>query len=272
MKSVSSLIGLTFVAIGGIALVGCQSTVPSENAPMPVALAGSTASANTIVCEFKSSGAEYKGTCAIPCMVNSLWIDIDGPRADRTCSAPPRTVEASFKKTDRPDHYLGSMQPKEPEDPNRFELLNLSAGKGIAKLPFGWFGVKQATLGNEMKLTIDGNKTLPATQDDLKIIQRAIALLPSDAVWNKADTRQCPKGQTKLSVFCALIQATEEISGGYHYRQPAMQAVREVVNEVGGKRVDKHRLMDYNNHPDTTLAEIHTMLRMAQAKVEKRFR
>ena len=58
----------------------------------------------------------------------------------------------------------------------------------------------------------------------------------------------------------------------FHYRQPALQMVREVLNEVGGNRLGKHRLMDYNNHPDTTLAEIHSLLRTAQARLEKRLR
>jgi hypothetical protein len=48
-----------------------------------------------------------------------------------------------------------------------------------------------------------------------------------------------------------------------------MQAVREVVNDVGGTRVDKHRLMDYNNHPDTTLGDIHNLLKIAQTRLEK---
>ena len=30
--------------------------------------------------------------------------------------------------------------------------------------------------------------------------------------------------------------------------------------------------MDYNNHPDTTLAEIPSLLRTAQARLEKRLR
>jgi hypothetical protein len=68
------------------------------------------------------------------------------------------------------------------------------------------------------------------------------------------------------------MQATTEISGGIHYRQPALQAVREVLNEVGGSRLGKHRLMDYNNHPDTTLQEVHQLLRTAQTRVEKDIR
>jgi hypothetical protein len=30
--------------------------------------------------------------------------------------------------------------------------------------------------------------------------------------------------------------------------------------------------MDYNNHPDTTLDDINNLLRMAQTRLEKRFR
>ncbi len=261
-----SATAVLFVAL----LAGCQTTETVNVTPAPSA---ANSQINVVRCELKQVEAEYKGTCAIPCMVNSLFIDIDGPTPKRSCDAPPRTVNAAIKKTERANHWLGTMQGKEPEDPTRFELLDIPNGRGVAKLPYGWFAIENMkTESSTMTLTIATNKTLPPTQDDIKIIQRAIALIPNEAQWNKADTRQCPKGQTKLSVFCALTQATEEIAGGVHYRQPAAQAVREVVNEVGGKRVDKHRLMDYNNHPDTTLAEIHTMLGMAQAKVEKRFR
>lgn len=64
----------------------------------------------------------------------------------------------------------------------------------------------------------------------------------------------------KWSLFCALEQAAQEVSGEVHYRQPALQMAWEVLNDVGGARSGKHRLMDYNNHPDTTLAEIHALL------------
>jgi hypothetical protein len=75
------------------------------------------------------------------------------------------------------------------------------------------------------------------------------------------------RNKKQLSLFCALMQATTEVSGGVHYRQPALQAVREVLNEVGGTRLKKHRLMDYNNHPDTTLAEIHALLGEARRRI-----
>lgn len=265
---IKSPLTIAWAAFSLLALTACQTPPQADD----TSHAASAAKPNAISCEFKTADNQWVGSCAIPCMVNSLFIDIDGPRKDRSCSAPVRTVPAALKKTDRNGHYLGTMQGKEPEDPTRFELL-ASGRPAVAKLPYGWFAIaSQQTQGDTVRMVLDGNKTLPATQDDINILKRATALLATPDVWNKQDNRQCPPGQPKLSVFCALIQATEEISGGYHYRQPAMQAVREVVNEVGGKRVDKHRLMDYNNHPDTTLAEIHTLLQRAQTKVEQRLR
>jgi hypothetical protein len=253
-------------------LSGCQSvTEPSTSASNPAAAAPSV---NTVTCSLQQSGDEFKGTCDIPCMVNALAIDIDGPNPKISCNTPPRQVTAMLRKTGKGDNWLGTMEGKFPEDPTRFELMNGRDGAaGVAKLPYGWFRLQSAQLnGGTFGVTISADKQLPPTTDDIKIIQRAGALVANVNVWNKNDNRTCLPNPQKWSVFCALTQATEEISGGVHYRQPALQAVREVVNEVGGTRVGKHRLMDYNNHPDTTLDDINNLLRMAQTRLEKRFR
>jgi hypothetical protein len=42
--------------------------------------------------------------------------------------------------------------------------------------------------------------------------------------------------------------------------------------QVGGTRIKKHRLMDYNNHPDTTLRDIHSLLRTAAGRIESQLR
>ncbi|MGL4636925.1 MAG: DUF6197 family protein [Beijerinckiaceae bacterium] len=231
-----------------------------------------TAEPNTIICSLKKSGADYAGTCAIPCAVNALAINIDGPRKDFSCSAPNRSVNVTLRQQDRFDDWLGTMQGKEPEDPTRFGVIKPKDGKaGVAKTPFGWFAITEAkTEADDLKLTIIAKRQLSPTEDDIRIIRRALALLPSKDIWNKEDNRQCPAGQTKLSLFCAMMQATTEVSGGVHYRQPAMQAVREVLNEVGVGRFKLHRLMDWNNHPDTTLEEVHNLLKTAEGRLAKR--
>jgi hypothetical protein len=241
-------------------------------AAVVAAASPAVADPNTISCSLKRDGADFKGACGIPCKVNALAIDIDGPRPGFICNLPPRQVNATLRQQDRFDDWLGTMQGKEPEDPTRFGVIKPKDGKpGVAKTPYGWFALTEAKAeADDIKLTIVANRQLPPTEDDIRIIQRAIALIPSREIWNKEDNRQCPPGQAKISLFCAMMQATTEISGGVHYRQPAMQAVREVLNEVGAGRFNLHRLMDYNNHPDTTLEEIHALLRGAQAKLERR--
>ncbi len=217
---------------------------------------------------------EFQGSCDVPCLVNALAIDVDGPNTKVSCSTPPRRVSAALRQTGTGENWLGTMEGKHPEDPTRFEIVKSGNGAaGVAKTPFGWFELQAARLdGATLTVAIAADRQLPPTSDDIRIIQRAMALVSDETVWNRQDTRVCPPEPQKWSVFCALTQATVEISGGVHYRQPALQMVREVLNKVGGNRLNKHRLMDYNNHPDTTLAEIHNLLRTAQARLEHRLR
>jgi hypothetical protein len=182
-------------------------------------------------------------------------------------------VTASLRKAEKVDNWIGDMQVSQEYLP-LFEIVNdPHGGAGVAKIPFGWFPLQSAHLdGDTLALTISVGKQLPPTRDDIRIINRSIELLVDVKTWNKNDDRTCPANPQRWSMFCALMQATEEVSGGVHYRQPALQAVREVLNEVGGNRLGKHRLMDYNNHPDTTLEDIHNLLHTAQARLEGRFR
>jgi len=210
---------------------------------------------NTIPCVLDGAGTEFTGACEIPCLVHALKINIDGPIPGVACAAPPRRVTATLRQI-QGRNWLGTMEGAQAEDPTGFDVILGRDGKpGLAKTPFGWFRLEAARLENgRLNLVILGNKQLPPTADDIRIIHRAIA------------------SPQKWSAFWALMQATQEVSGGVHYRQPALQAVREIVNEVGGTRVNKHRLMDYNNHPDTTLDDIHNMLRAAQTRLERRMR
>jgi len=42
--------------------------------------------------------------------------------------------------------------------------------------------------------------------------------------------------------------------------------------KLGAIVLGKHRLMDFNNHPDKALAEIQNLFAAAQARLEKRLR
>jgi hypothetical protein len=230
---------------------------------------------NAINCTLRRSGPEFKGSCEIPCQVNAfLAVTVLGAEAKADCTAPPRQRAAVLRKTEKGDGWLGTMEGLHPEDPSRFEVVDgTNAAARVAKTPFGWFALRSIKAdGDALTLAIAIDKLLPPTADDIRIIQRARELLSDVKVWNKNDDRNCPPDLQQWSLFCALMRATTEVSGGIHYRQPALYAVREVLNEVGGSRVHKHRLKDYNNHPDTTLEDIHNLLRTAQSRLEKHLR
>lgn len=252
----------TAVALGTILLASCAS--------QPVPLGPN----DQMRCSLQRSASGFAGTCEVPCSVNALAVNFDGVDPQRACSAPPRIAQASLARTAVPDRWLGTMQGVQPEDPTRLEVVpDKRGGRAVARTPYGWFAVVELhESSGELRLRTDTRRQVRPNADDLAIIDRAIALMPNPSVWNKNDTRECPPGQPKISLFCALMQATTEISGGVHYRQPAMQAVREELNRVDKARIKTHRIMDYNNHPDTTLDEIHALLKRARGRVEREVR
>jgi hypothetical protein len=44
----------------------------------------------------------------------------------------------------------------------------------------------------------------PAESINTRILNRAASLLADNARWNRADTRDCPAGARRLSLYCAL--------------------------------------------------------------------
>ena len=88
----------------------------------------------------------------------------------------------------------------------------------------------------------------PAESPNTQILNRAAKLLSDESYWNRADTRECPPNASKLSLYCALRHATEEVMGASSHRTAAMEEVRLVIEEKVGEKYD-HRLMGYNNDP-----------------------
>lgn len=65
--------------------------------------------------------------------------------------------------------------------------------------------------------------------------KRAAAILSSPAVWNQADDRRCTPNATTFSIYCAAVQATDDVTGGtgeghgIDHRRPALEFIRVVV-------------------------------------------
>ena len=112
----------------------------------------------------------------------------------------------------------------------------------------------------------------PADDDDLRILHRAVELLRDQSAWNPQDDRVCidDERNARRSLFCALHQASLDVRGEYDHRRVALQEVRFAIEDATGGQAFEHRLRDYNNLPDTGLAEIRQVLQVAIARVEAR--
>ena len=111
----------------------------------------------------------------------------------------------------------------------------------------------------------------PVTKADVRIVQRARKILNSQSKWNRADTRVCPADAKTFSLYCALEKATDEVSGKFEHRSAAMQEARFVIDEIAPNRNSyEHRLMDYNNDPTTTFADIQKFFRLLEDRVTGR--
>ena len=79
-------------------------------------------------------------------------------------------------------------------------------------------------------------------------------------------------GRETYSLYCALEQASKEISKKFEHRGAAMQqAARFVIDEDLAKGNHyEHRLMDYNNDPKTTFADVQRFFALLEERIQKR--
>ena len=149
------------------------------------------------------------------------------------------------------------------------EIEVYANGTGVIRTYRGWFPVANYVVqGASPRFQIDLKAEVPPNDLDRQIIQRASALIASDAVWNRADNRKCPAGAKTVSIYCADEQATIEVTGGFHHRRPALELVRVIIEERTKDKKYKHRLMDYNNDPKTTLADVKRLFAEALAQIK----
>ena len=155
--------------------------------------------------------------------------------------------------------------------PVRLVLLSASV---VAIIIGGWI-IQQLRLESREQ---------PVTEADLRILQRADALLKDPDSWNRHDDRVCIDDEAtgKRSLFCALQKADTEVLGTYEHRNVALQEVRFAVEDAMRDGHTEmmfdalshfrlpHRLMDFNNLPGTRFEDIHSVLRVATTRVAAR--
>jgi hypothetical protein len=119
--------------------------------------------------------------------------------------------------------------------------------------------------------TDDSQSRPPVSKSDVQIVRRARQILDSPDKWNRADNRICPDSETKFSLYCALEEATYEVTQDFAHRGAAMQESRFVIDDdLAPNNHYHHRLMDYNNDPQTSYADVQRFFDFLQARIEGR--
>jgi hypothetical protein len=199
-----------------------------------------------------------------------------GSRTDRTRFWPAENVAVfvgAGPKSAPPwrGHFV------HPTYSQSFEIVQQRIATGQVRLLLrtvgnGWVVVQdwRETEGGSAALVFRLNYA-PATADDIAILTSAFNRLRSLKVWDRQDDRDCANDTPgSTSLFCLLSATVESRMGRYHHSQPALEVVRSVINERWPERLKGHGLMDFNNHPATTMEDLRTVLEsaLARARVE----
>jgi hypothetical protein len=219
--------------------------------------ASSANSGNLAPCHFQQASDHYVGSC--------------GPLFDQN---PVMTLNpASSVKTGvwREDLHPISVWAGDMTDqgyPNaQLELEIYQGGWGILRTEYGWYRVTQFRSSPKDGFLLDASEEVQPNALDKKIILRAAAILSTEQVWNRADNRRCPQDAVSWSIYCAMEKATTEVTGGFQHRRPALELVRDIIQERTEARHYHHSLKDYNNDPTTTLADVQSLFREALARI-----
>ena len=117
----------------------------------------------------------------------------------------------------------------------------------------------------------DSEARPPVSKEDIAIVRRAAQILNSPAKWNRADNRVCPPAAKTFSLYCALEKATDELTKNFEHRGAAMQEARFVIEEIAPEASQySHRLMDYNNDPKTSFADIQGVFWLLEKRIAVR--
>jgi hypothetical protein len=225
-----------------LVLCAALSATPSLAADAP----------HVVTCELRASSGGYGGGC-----------DMLGEHVTMSVS-PAAALLGGPWRSDTPTTsiWIGTMTVDGDSAPVELEVD--ADRRAVLRTVFAWFPVEQLDEGpDRLALTVNTDEELAPSTIDAKIIERAGTILSSAEVWNRADTRDCPETETTYSLYCAIDRATAEVTGKLsplEHRRPAMEVIREIVDDRTKGRPYHHRLMDYNNDPATTFPEIQSIL------------
>jgi hypothetical protein len=157
----------------------------------------------------------------------------------------------------------------------RAEMIELAAaGQVVGRMILGELSEddldeQQVRTLKRMQEILD-DRERPVDDFDLEILDRAEAMLSGPESWDRADDRECLPGDTTFSLYCSLFFASVDVTGLYEHRRTVTQEVRFAVEDMSAGRRFEHRLMDFNNAPQTTFEDIGSVFATARQVITAR--
>jgi hypothetical protein len=109
-----------------------------------------------------------------------------------------------------------------------------------------------------------------APKSELEILKQVRTMLDSEAKWNRASTQDCPADSPTIGLYCAFERASIEVTGKFDDDGFAIQETRRVISETAPNRKKyQARLVDYNNDPTVSLADLQKLLQVVQDRLTK---
>ena len=87
--------------------------------------------------------------------------------------------------------------------------------------------------------------------------------------WNRRDGQDCPAGAKTFGIFCALKRASVETIGEFDEVSPVMREARQVIDFVAARQYSA-RLVDYNNDPATSFADVKWFFRILRNRLSRK--
>ena len=153
----------------------------------------------------------------------------------------------------------------------KYELVNHREVIGIyMKTTLGYFMWEMLEIEtNKISLAINWWYCPPATEADLAILNMTDSLLSISNKWHQNDDRKCENDieSDTWSLFCALKYSSINNANEYNHHNTAIQTVRFVIDDLYPNHGYEHTLMDFNNNPNTTHAEILKVIKEAKKRI-----
>jgi hypothetical protein len=215
-----------------------------------IAVADPAAVAASSKCQFQSSNDRWTGSCG------AVFDE-----APVFTIAPAKSIATGVWRRGLHSKAVWAGVLTNAGDPDYpVEIEVYAGGAGVMRTEYGRFTLSGFYSDNStVRFHMDTSRQVVPGPLDRAILTRADGMLSSAAVWNRADDRKCAAAATTWSIYCASERATIEVTGGFHHCRPAMELIRQIVDERTKDRGYHHRLMGYNNDPSTTLAEVHSL-------------